>query len=233
MTDSAVRQLREDEIGHAVAMLSRAFQDAPLPRFLTPDPARRVEVSRWLFASIVRYGLLYGDVWAAVGADGAAQGVAIWWAPEYVTPDDDRAARVGFTAAPAALDPDGRTRLTELGSHTARLHQGVAPDRHWYLALLGVEPALQGHGIAGEVLRPMLNRLDSESLPAYLETGQPRNVTYYPRHGFQAVAEVTLPSTGLTFWGMRRDPPGVAAARPASAPGHDNDAGSPEKPLHR
>lgn len=205
-TDSVVRRLREDEIGAAVEMLARAFSEAPLPRFVTPDPVRRDEVNRWAFRALLRYGLPYGEVWADVGSDGAVRGAAIWWAPEFVDADSERAARVGFVDPPAALDPDGQARLTEVGAHTAGLHHRVAPDRHWYLALLGVEPALQASGIGGAVLRPMLDRLDAESLPAYLETAQPRNVTYYPRHGFEAAGEVILPSGSLTLWGMRRDP---------------------------
>jgi RimJ/RimL family protein N-acetyltransferase len=96
--------------------------------------------------------------------------------------------------------------MAELGRAMGDLHRCQAPDPHWYLAIVGVEPAARGRGLAGQILRPMLDRLDADRLPAYLETGNPRNLTYYPRFGFEVVGAVENPSTGLTFWGMRRDP---------------------------
>jgi hypothetical protein len=35
-----------------------------------------------------RYGLAFGEVWAV----NDLEGVAVWWAPEYVDPHDERAA---------------------------------------------------------------------------------------------------------------------------------------------
>jgi hypothetical protein len=57
-----------------------------------------------------------------------------------------------------------------------------------------------------QVLAPVLDRLDAEGLPAYLETAQPRNVSYYRRYGFEVAGELALPANDLVFWGMRRDP---------------------------
>jgi ribosomal protein S18 acetylase RimI-like enzyme len=171
-----------------------------------PDRARRDATGRWMFGANLLHGLLYGEVWAAVGAKSVIQGAAIWWAPEYVNLDDGRAVETGFADGLLVIGPAGWQRLDELGQVMARLHQQAASDPHWYLAVLGVDPAAQGRGIGGRVLQPMLDRLDVERLPAYLETGNPRNLDFYPRHGFEVVAEETVPGTDLTFWGMRREP---------------------------
>jgi hypothetical protein len=48
--------------------------------------------SRWAFGVFARYGLAFGEVWTV----GDHAGVAIWWAPEYVEPDEERAAAVGL-----------------------------------------------------------------------------------------------------------------------------------------
>ncbi len=73
--------------------------------------------------------------------------------------------------------------------------------------LLGVEPALQGQGIGGALIRPILARADEQRVPCYLETYAEGNVRYYARHGFALVTAGVEPSSGERFWTMRRDPP--------------------------
>jgi ribosomal protein S18 acetylase RimI-like enzyme len=203
---SAVRQLHEHEIDAVAAMLTRAFWSTPLTETFSPDPATREAISLWLFASNARYGLHYGEVWVAATPDGALLGAAIWWAPDFAHVDAERAARSGLADASSVFDQAGLARRREVADVLGDLHHACMPDRHWYLAFLGVDPDAQGRGVAGQLLAPVLDRLDAERLPAFLETGQPRNVSYYRRFGFEVVGEIVLPSSGLVFWGMRRDP---------------------------
>jgi hypothetical protein len=42
-------------------------------------------------------------------------------------------------------------------------------------------------------------------VPAYLETGTERNVSFYVRHGFRVTEELTLPK-GPPMWLMWREP---------------------------
>src|SRR4051794_10002142 len=191
--EPVIRRLREREIETATAMLVRAFVESPLAQVVAPDPARQTAASRWLFGSNLRYGHLYGEVWAAIGARRSIQGAAIWWAPEFVDPDDERSEASGLADGLLVIGPAAWERLRELSAGMTHLHHGVMPEPHWYLALLGVEPSAQGRGIAGQILRPMLDRLDAERLPAYLETGKPSNVAYYPRYGFEVYGEFALP----------------------------------------
>ena len=86
-----VRLLREDEVDAAASMLARAFVDDPFPALLSDDPARRLAAARWAFGVFIHYGLAFGEVWTV----GDLDGVAIWWAPEYVEPNDERAALAG------------------------------------------------------------------------------------------------------------------------------------------
>jgi len=74
---------------------------------------------------------------------------------------------------------------------------------HWYLAQIGVEPALQRQGLATWLLRPMLARIDTVGLPCYLETENATNISIYQRYGFQVVADDAVPD-GPHIWAMRR-----------------------------
>jgi GNAT superfamily N-acetyltransferase len=187
-------------------MLVRAFVESPLTGVMAPDPASRDAASRWLLGSNLRYGVRYGEVWVALSPRRVVQGAAIWWAPEYVDPDDERSEQSGLADGLLVVGPTAWSRLVELSTHMAELHHHAMQEPHWYLAVIGVEPSAQGQGIAGKLLQPMLDRLDAAKMPAYLETGLPRNVAYYPRFGFGVAGQFTLTSTGTTFWGMRRDP---------------------------
>ena len=60
---------------------------------------------------------------------------------------------------------------------------------HWYLPWFGVASALQGKGIGGELMKACLAVVDTSHLPAYLETPNPRNISFYERHGFEVTAE--------------------------------------------
>jgi ribosomal protein S18 acetylase RimI-like enzyme len=201
-----VRQLEPAEIGAAGELLTRAFWDSPLVRVLAPDPGRRTEICRWFFEAHARYGLLHGDAWTAADQDGALLGAGLWWAPEHVEPDDERSSQSGLADGPLVVGPAGWARLQELSSAFASLHRRVVPEPHWYLTVLGVDPDCQGRGIGGAILQPVLDYLDEERLPAFLETGLERNLAFYRRHGFEVGAEASLPSVGMTVWAMRRDP---------------------------
>jgi hypothetical protein len=51
----------------------------------------------------------------------------------------------------------------------------------------------------------MLDRCDAEHVPAYLETGTERNVSFYERHGFKVRDMIDLPR-GPRMWLMWREP---------------------------
>jgi ribosomal protein S18 acetylase RimI-like enzyme len=55
---------------------------------------------------------------------------------------------------------------------------------HWYLPWFGVDPALQGVGLGGELMEQCLRIVDQDHLPVYLETPNPRSLPFYERQGF-------------------------------------------------
>jgi hypothetical protein len=52
----------------------------------------------------------------------------------------------------------------------------------------------------------VLERCDSERMPAYLNAGSPRSRELYKRHGFHVTEEFRLPDDGPPLWRMWRDP---------------------------
>ena len=55
-----------------------------------------------------------------------------------------------------------------------------ADEPHYYLAILGADPLFQRSGRGQRRARsPMLERCDTEGVPAYLETQKEENLAYY------------------------------------------------------
>ena len=54
------------------------------------------------------------------------------------------------------------------------------------------------------MLRPVLERIDRERMPCYLETNAENNVAIYRRFGFEVVSEDKMPGTELTIFAMLR-----------------------------
>jgi ribosomal protein S18 acetylase RimI-like enzyme len=69
---------------------------------------------------------------------------------------------------------------------------------HWYLPWLGVDPAERGAGLGGQLLKRCLKIVDDDHMPAFLETPNPRTISFYERHGFQvtSVAQAGAVSPG-------------------------------------
>ena len=66
-------------------------------------------------------------------------------------------------------------------------------------------PGRQGQGVGAALLRPMLERCDARREPAYLESSNERNLTFYRRHGFDITGEVVT-HLGPKAWLMWREP---------------------------
>ena len=78
-------------------------------------------------------------------------------------------------------------------------------EPHWYLPLIGVDPAHQGKGYGSALLRHALAICDREKMPAYLESSNPRDNPLYQRHGFEVIGTIQAGSSP-PLWPMLRQP---------------------------
>jgi ribosomal protein S18 acetylase RimI-like enzyme len=101
-----------------------------------------------------------------------------------------------------------RTRLPRAMASIGRMERKhpMEPE-HWYLAILGTDPAHQGSGVGSALIRAVTDRCDEQGLGAYLESSKEQNVPYYARHGFEVREELSM-GDGPPLWLMWRDPQG-------------------------
>lgn len=93
-----------------------------------------------------------------------------------------------------------------LGELFATMKAQHPEEPHWYLAVIGSDPAVRGKGYGQALMQSRLDRVDAEHAPCYLESSKEDNIPYYERFGFQVVSEIVIPRGGPTLWPMWRPP---------------------------
>ena len=202
MSSPAVVQLKREDVREVAASLARAFQDDPLQTHVFPDPAERAARSPAHFAPLLEYGLRFGTV---LTTPGQPAGAAVWLPPGSTHITEARAAAAGLDKLPELLGVEAATRFFAALEAIEPYHKTDVPDEHWYVLVVGVEPAAQGQGLGRALLAPILEQADREGIPCYLETAQPRNVGFYQHLGFRVLRDIVAPESGLRLWTFRRD----------------------------
>lgn len=177
--------------------LARAFEHDPLYAWLLPEAAARVARLTTLLRTFARHifvpeGLSY--------TFDAGEGAALW------VPPGAPSVRLGgaLLSAPGVLSALGG-RIVPGGRVLAALEAAHPKEPHYYLAILGVDPAHQGKGLSRRLLAPVLARADAERRLAYLETAKESNLALYRRFGFEVTGEISALDAPM-LWQMARAP---------------------------
>jgi ribosomal protein S18 acetylase RimI-like enzyme len=198
---SDIRKLTGDDVPGIARALARAFEDDPVMSWIFPrDEERAARLERAFALFLRRIWLPQEECYATDRLFGGA----LWLPPGKW----HLSAAEQLRLLPSMIAVTGRNlpRLFTVLRMIEKSHPKTPP--HYYLAVLGVEPELQGRGFGGALMQPVLARCDRDRIPAYLESSKSRNVALYERHGFRVVEELRLPRGGPPIWRMWREPTG-------------------------
>jgi ribosomal protein S18 acetylase RimI-like enzyme len=191
------RRATAEDIGAVAQTLARAFLDDPVGEWSCPSEQLRPRVLESFYATRMRQVLADDEVWIESSHGGAA----LWLPPErWRTTAGQDLALMRCLMRPRLLP-----RLPLVARGLMGVERVHPREPHWYLAILGTDPAEQGRGIGSALLRPVLERCDEDGIGAYLESSKEANIAFYARHGFRVTAEHDLPR-GPRIWLMWRDP---------------------------
>ena len=157
-----------------------AFSADPAARWLYPDP-HQYAVN---FPSIVR---IFGGKAFEQGSAysvGDFSGAALWLPPD-VHPDDETLVGLIQQTVSNERQEEIFAALEQMGSY----HPS---EPHWYLPLIGVDPALHGKGYGSALMEHALIQCDRDQKVAYLESSNPKNITLYERHGFGLLGTIQV-----------------------------------------
>ncbi len=177
--------------------LTVAFRDNPMNIAIHgPQPARRVRANRAGLRALV---LDTADeaITRVVRRDGQVVGGFVVVPPGGFPLSSSKLSRqfgCFFHQGARAMD---QWRLV-----TESLGQYHPVETHWYLAVLGVVPWLQGHGLGNRLLDELDRLIESDPCPVYLESDREPSVQFYLSRGFAVRCETEL--QGVRCWCLER-----------------------------
>jgi ribosomal protein S18 acetylase RimI-like enzyme len=195
---AGVRRVRKGDIPELGRVLARAFYDDPVTRWAWPPDKLRMRALERFQTTRIKQLLDGEEIWTSDDLRCAA----IWAAPDQW----HATLRETVELMPAFLHPRlfVRVPLVAVGwEKLERSHPRKPP--HYYLAILGTDPAAQGQGLGSRVLRAVLDQCDQDGVGAFLESSKESNIAFYARHGFQVTEEIRL-LRGPSMWKMWREP---------------------------
>lgn len=162
--------------------LMLSFAGDPMARWSWADP-------KVYLAAFPRFARAFGG---KAFEEGTAHrighaGAALWLAPG-VGPDDQAMAELMVETISPTMAEDGGKLMEQMGAFHPK-------EPHWYLPIIGIDPAHQGKGLGGRLLVHQLAICDRDGALAYLESSNPRNIGLYERHGFEALGRIQAGSS--------------------------------------
>jgi len=121
---------------------------------------------------------------------------------EHGTADVAEEVRAAALWLPPGVEPDEakmdaimeETLRPEISEDIGVVMKGMAEHHphapHWYLPLIAADPNWIGQGLGTLLMKHALRRCDEEGVAAYLESSNPRNISFYERHGFKIVGKI-------------------------------------------
>jgi GNAT superfamily N-acetyltransferase len=194
-----VRVATERDLDGVTATLTAAFEADPLWGWAFPE--RDGLETWWRFC--VGSALRYPSVW--VVDDYAA--ASVWIPPGGAELTEEEETLV----EPMLADLLG-SRAAEVSELLERFEASHPADRpHYYLSLLGTHPDHRGKGLGMALLADNLAQIDSDGMPAYLESSNSANDPRYERLGFVRVGQFSRPDERVVVSTMWRDPTSASA----------------------
>jgi GNAT superfamily N-acetyltransferase len=164
-------------------ILTLAFAADPTARWVWPDPQEYI-------TSFPRFAKAFGGRAFEHGSAyylGNYSATSLWLPPN-IHPDVETIGNLLQSTASEQAQKDGSAVFEQM-----RKYHPSEP--HWYLPLMGVDPLQQGKGFGSELMKYVLKQCDHDNRLAYLESSNPRNVSFYKRLGFEAVGSIQAGSS--------------------------------------
>jgi ribosomal protein S18 acetylase RimI-like enzyme len=180
---TAIIENRAHTEKRAVAVISLAFSADPIARWTYPDPHQYWAYFPRFVSAFAGKAFEHNAVFCTEGFIGAAL-----WMPPGVHPDEEALAEV----VQESVADEVQGPLLEMLELQASHHPA---EPHWYLPMMGVDPAHQGKGYGSTLLHEALAMVDRDRKLAYLEATNRGSRRLYERHGFEVIAEIQVPGS--------------------------------------
>jgi GNAT superfamily N-acetyltransferase len=197
-----IRAIEQADVQPAGEVLADAFSEYPFFLYcLGADNYDRVAPG--MFASFVRWTMLYGKAWTTNDLSAVAlrrppgtRSIGFW-----------NALSSGLVLTFLRMDTATRQRFGRAAPIVEETHKSIIGDQpHWHCWMMGVLPARQGTGVGRRLMRYTFEQSDRAGLPCYLETFSESSVRVHESQLYCIRQAVKIPETPLTLYAMVRPP---------------------------
>lgn len=183
MRSLPIRVMTSADEDPATKTVVLAFAADPMARWTWPLAHQYLEAMPRMVRAFASSAYSSGTAYCT---DGYAA-TALWLPPGVHSDEKGLGAVIDSTVA-RALRPETDSIFEQMAAY----HPS---EPHWYLPLIGADPAHQGEGHGAALMAYALARCDRDHAPAYLESSNPRNIPFYQRYGFEPLGEIQVGSS--------------------------------------
>ncbi len=183
-----IRPVQQSEADRLAATVTLAFCADPAARWIWPDANQHISALMPLVGAFGGEAALENGTAHVIGD---FLGVAIWLQPG-VGLDEEA---MGEIFAKHVKEP----HLSAVNALFEAMADYHPQEPHWYLPLMGVDPAYWRRGLGSALLQHALSVCDRNRTPAYLEATSPASARLYQRHGFEVLGEIVIGSSPPLF----------------------------------
>jgi GNAT superfamily N-acetyltransferase len=191
-----VRPIDRQDISTLSHCFKRAFEQDPVMRWVFSPQTEWERCALRYFNMVIRNFIHSGHAVTTQGLEGAA----LW-----LKPDPPKGGVLFWSISYLKMAWLYRGCFLRGIQIEEALHKIHPKEPHWYLSVIGTDTLHRGKGVGPALLQPILKICDEQGLPAYLESSNQLNISFYIRHGFEILQDVIIPG-GPTLWPMLRQP---------------------------
>jgi GNAT superfamily N-acetyltransferase len=192
MAKPVIKTVTPSNADHAIGTVVLAFSADPIARWFYPDPHQYLLYLPTFVRAFAGKAFEHKSAYQINGYSGAAL-----WLPPGIHPDEN--ALVPFLRRTIPEE-----HQQEVFAFIDQMDSSHPAEPHWYLPMIGVDPAKQGNGYGSALLKRALERCDGEGKLAYLESSSPKSIPLYQRHGFELLGTIQVGSSPPLFPMLRK-----------------------------
>ena len=187
-----IKKVATAEQDTAVRAIVEAFSADPAARWMYPDSQQYWQHFPSFVKAFAGAAFEHGSADLADGYLAAAL-----WLPPGIHPDEQALDKL----IRSTVSGGDQANVFAMFEQMDRYHPR---EPHWYLPMIGVDPAHQRKGFGSALLQHGLTRCDHENKHAYLESTSPSSVRLYERHGFELLRIIQVGSSPQLFAMLRK-----------------------------
>ena len=199
MIKPTIKTVTPSNADQAIGTVVLAFSSDPVARWFYPDPHDYLTNLPRFVSAFAGKAFEYNSAYQINGYSGAALRL-----PPDIHPDENAL----ITLLQRTIAEENQQNIFAFLEQMGGYHPC---EPHWYLPMIGVDPAKQGNGDGSALLKHALERCDGEGKLAYLESSSPKSVPLYQRHGFELLGTIQVGSSPSMFPMLRKPRPLVPA----------------------